>query len=238
MVPHPSLPSNDIVVTERKSATRGLPSIEQDYRLEVMRKAIHLCSISIPVVYFNFPRSVTLLILIPLAFVFTSIDIARYYNQTIERWFYHWFGFLLRRHESDPHKKTLNGATYVVIAATICVAIFPKIIAVTSFIILIFSDMTSALVGRRIGRHRFFNKSVEGSLAFFVSALIVIACTPKVAYRPVEYIIGAIAALVGAIVEALPIEIDDNLSIPICVGFTLWGLYLLLAPGLTLDIFG
>jgi dolichol kinase len=237
MVPHPSLPSDDVTVTERRSATRGLPSIEQDYRLEVMRKAIHLCSISIPIVYFNFQREVTLWILVPMAVIFTSVDIARYYNQTIERWFYRWFGFLLRRHESDPHKKTLNGATYVVIAATICVAVFPKIIAVTSFIILIISDMTSALVGRRIGRHRFFNKSVEGSLAFFISALIVVACTPKVVYRPIEYVIGSIAALVGAIVEALPIEIDDNLSIPISVGFTLWCLYILLAPGLTLNIF-
>jgi dolichol kinase len=238
MAPPPSRPPDDIAVMERKSATGGLPSIEHSYRLEVMRKAIHLCSISIPVVYFNIPRNVALLILIPLAVLFTSIDIARYYNQIVERLFYRWFGFLLRRHESDPHRKTLNGATYVVIAATICVAIFPKIIAVTSFIILIISDMTSALVGRRIGRHRFFNKSVEGSLAFFVSALLVIACTPKVAYWPFEYLIGAIAAAVGAIVEALPIEIDDNLSIPISVGFTLWGLYLLLAPGLTLDIFG
>ncbi len=214
------------------------PSIEQEYRIEIVRKAIHLCSISIPVVYFFTPRTFALSILIPLTVVFTTVDIARYYNQTVEKWFYRWFGILLRRHESDPHKKTLNGATYVLIAASVCVAIFPKIIAVTSFIILIISDMTSALIGRRFGRHRFFNKSVEGSLAFFVSALLVIAFTPKIEYLAVEYWIGLIAAAVGAIVEALPIEIDDNLSIPVCVGFTLWGLYLLLAPGLNLQLYG
>jgi dolichol kinase len=78
------------------------------------------------------------------------------------------------------------------------------------------------------------SKSLEGSLAFFISAVIVILIAPKVSRLPVEYVIGIIAAALGAVVEALPIRIDDNLTIPLAVGFSLWWLYMLFLPALDL----
>jgi dolichol kinase len=91
--------------------------------------------------------------------------------------FYTIFGFLLRQHEVDTGKKNLNGATYVLISALICVIIFPKIFFVTAFTILIISDSLAALIGRKFGRHKLFAKSLEGTLAFFISASIVILFT-------------------------------------------------------------
>ena len=135
-------------------------------------------------------------------------------------------------------RKRLNGATYVLIAATISVLVFPKVIAVTSFTILIISDLTAALVGKRFGKHRFFGKSLEGSAAFLLSALVVVAIVPKVEYRAGEYILQAAAAVVGTIVEALPISVDDNLSIPLSIGLTMWGAYALFYPVMDLYRFG
>ena len=77
-----------------------------------------------------------------------------------------------------------------------------------------------------------------GSTAFFVSALIVIALTPKLEYLPIEYAIGTIGAAVGAIVEALPWQIDDNLTIPIAVGCIMWGAYVVFLPSLDIYSFG
>jgi dolichol kinase len=199
-----------------------------EYRHELARKGIHLFSLSIPTIYYFISKELALTILIPLMFAFVAIDLARYYIPSISTWFYKWFGWLLRRHETDNNQKRLNGASNVLIAVSLCVLIFPKIIAINAITVLIISDTTSALIGRRFGRHRFFGKSLEGSTAFFVSAMLVILVAPKIHYVLAEYFIGFVAAFVGAIVEAIPIKIDDNLSIPISVGFVMWGLYSLM----------
>ena len=205
-----------------------------DYRYEIVRKGIHLFSLSIPTIYFFISQQLALCLLLPITAAFIGVDVARYYIPAVSRWFYRWFGWLLRRHETDTSRKQLTGASNVLISACLCVLLFPKVIAINAFTILIISDTTSALVGRRFGRHRFFAKSLEGSLAFFISAVMVILIAPKVSRLPAEYVIGIIAAAIGAVVEALPIRIDDNLSIPLAVGFSLWWLYMLLLP--TLDL--
>ena len=205
-----------------------------DYKHELVRKAIHLFSLSIPTIYFFISKQFALCLLLPITTAFIIVDMARYYIPSIGQWFYKWFGWLLRRHETDINKKRLNGASNVLISALLCVLLFPKVIAINAFTILIISDTTSALIGRRFGRHRFFAKSLEGSLAFFVSAILVILVAPKIDKLLMEYIIGFIAAAIGTVVEALPIKIDDNLTIPISVGFSLWALYELFLPAINL----
>ncbi len=234
-------PLNDLIDQVKSSQTGGKGRnsiIESDYRIEVIRKAIHLVSLSIPITYYFIPKSTALILVIPLMVAFLTVDIARYYHKPVEEWFYKFFGFLLRKRESDKKKKTLNGATYVLISATICIIFFPKIIMIIGFSILIISDITAALIGRRFGKHKFIAKSLEGSLAFFVSAIVVIALTPKIEYQFGEYLIGFAAALVGTITEALPADIDDNLSIPISVGAILWLLYTIFLPTLNVYKFG
>lgn len=59
--------------------------------------------------------------------------------------------------------------------------------------------------------------------------------SPKVAHIPVEYLIGIAAAAIGAIAENISFGwADDNLTIPLSVGFAMWGLYLLIMPNLNL----
>jgi len=216
-----------------------LENLEQaatiNFRNELARKAIHLFSLSIPLIYFFISRSLALALLVPLTAAFVGIDLARFYIPIVSRWFTRWFGWLLRKHEQDINVKRLNGASHVLISAALCVLLFPKIITINAFTILIISDSTSALFGRRFGRHRFLGKSLEGSMAFFVSAVIVILAAPKVQYVPMEYIIGIIAAAVGAVVEAASVHIDDNLSIPLSVGIVMWGLYVWLLPAVNVS---
>ncbi len=205
-----------------------------DYRYEVVRKAIHLLSLSIPVIYFFVSRETGLYLLLPIAAAFITIDLARYYIPAVSQWFYRWFGWLLRRHETDTKQKRLNGASNVLIAALLCVLIFPKVIVINAFAVLIISDTTAALFGRRFGKHRFLAKSLEGSIAFFITAVIVILIAPKINGTSEEYVIGIIAAAIGTVIEALPIKIDDNISIPLAIGFSLWCLYALFLPATNL----
>lgn len=208
----------------------GLPSVEESYGTEFIRKGIHLLSLLIPVVYYFIARQTALAILVPLALVFGLSDIARLFIPPFGRFYAHWFGFLLRAHERNDTGRHLNGATYVLLAATLLVLFFPKVIVITAFAILIISDSSAALVGRRFGKRRFLTKSLEGAAAFLVSALIVVALAPKVEYSLPEYAIGGIGALVGALVEASAVGVDDNLSIPLSVGCVMWLLYAWLLP--------
>jgi dolichol kinase len=202
------------------------------YQHEIARKGIHLFSLSIPIIYFFISRQLALYLILPITAAFIIVDTARYYIPPVARWFYYWFGWLLRRHETDINKKRLSGASNVLISASLCVLLFPKIIAISAFSILVISDTASALIGRRFGRHRFLAKSLEGSMAFFISAVIVIIVSPKIDRLPMEYFIGIIAAAIGTVVEALPIKLDDNLTIPLSVGFSLWVLYFLFLPAI------
>ena len=206
-----------------------------EYRHELVRKAIHLCSLSIPVVYSFIPKSFALQLLAPVAFAFLVVDLARLYFPSFATHFYKFFGWLLRTKEQTPSVKRLNGATNVLLSACVCVLVFPKVITITAFAVLIVSDSTSALFGRRFGRRRFFGKSLEGSLAFLVSAMAVVIVTPKIAHDWREYAIGFVAAAVGAIVEAASTNIDDNISIPLSIGATMWAMYAVVLP--TVDLY-
>ena len=130
----------------------------------------------------------------------------------------------------------LNGATYVLISATLSVLIFPKPIAIMAFTVLIFADLTAALVGTRYGRHRFLAKSVEGSAAFFVTAVLIMIILPRASGIPGDLAVGITAALAATIVEAADFGIDDNLSVPLTTGIVLWIGYAVFQPGMDLLI--
>ncbi len=210
----------------------GLENVEHSYRTELVRKAIHLCSLSIPVIYYFVSRQTALSVLIPLTAAFTLADIARLFHPPTGRLYERYFGFLLRSREQHGGGRRLNGATYVLLSATLCVFLFPKVIVITAFAILIISDSSAALIGRKYGRHHFLSKTLEGAAAFFITALAVVAIAPKISYVPAEYLIGGVGALLGAVVESLSIHVDDNLSIPLSVGAAMWLLYTLLLPNL------
>jgi dolichol kinase len=118
----------------------------------------------------------------------------------------------------------------VLISAALSIFIFPKLIAITAFSVLIVSDASSALIGRMYGKHSFIDKSAEGTLAFILSGWIVVLIVPKAGFGWIEFVIGAIAVVLGGIVEASSVRLrfDDNLAVPATVGFTMWGCYYLL----------
>lgn len=205
------------------------------YRDELVRKSIHLLSLSIPVVYYFITRELALSILVPLTVFSLVVDIGRYFHPTLGSHFYFLFGFMLREHEKDEKRKSLNGATYVLLSAVICIWLLPKVFVLTAFSILIISDTMAALIGRKFGRHRFLRKSLEGTLAFFISACVVVMFSPKVDGYVLEYVIGITACAIGAIAENISSGwADDNLSIPLSIGLSMWLLYWLLLPELPL----
>ena len=197
---------------------------------ELLRKMIHICSLIIPIGYAYLSYSTTEWILISFTLFALFVDYGRYYIKWLDKLVTKVFGNILREHERDNSRKLLSGGSYVLISACLCVLIFPKVVAITAFSILIISDTSSALYGRRFGKHHFLDKSLEGTLAFIVSAFMVVIFTPKVTGIWEEYMIGFIAAFCGGIVEAMSVRLrlDDNFSVPLSIGLIMWAGYYLM----------
>ncbi|MEP7145761.1 MAG: phosphatidate cytidylyltransferase, partial [bacterium] len=87
---------------------------------------------------------------------------------------------VLRFHEVKNNRPVYTGGTYLVLAYLICVLIFPKPIAITSMFIIIISDSAAAIFGKVYGKHFIGNKTIEGSLSFFISGVLIILLAPKV----------------------------------------------------------
>lgn len=215
-----------------------------EFRAELVRKGIHLFSLAIPIVYSFISKGLALAIVIPIAAAFIVVDLARYEIPQVSGPFYKFFGFILRKREIDKKKRALNGATFMLISAVICIVIFPKFIMVSGFTVLILADAASAVFGKRYGKHKInrkrdMPKSYEGSLAFIVAGAIAVALTPKVEYAIAEYVIGLIATVVASVAEVTSTDIiDDNIAIPISFGLTMWALYVIFLPHFNLFFMG
>jgi dolichol kinase len=213
--------STDTKKQKRKGKKKKKKKQPISYNQEILRKLIHLFSLSIPVVYYHIDKVTALSILFPLALLAVSLDFLSKGDNKFAEFIQHWLGKMMRAHEKKKDKIVLNGASWVLISAYLTVLIFPKIIAVTGFAILIISDLTAALIGRKFGKHALFNKSWEGTLSFMVSAIMVVIFVGTMTNAPwVFYLAGAIGAIVAGFVEAAAkiLKADDNLTIPLSFG--------------------
>ena len=95
---------------------------------------------------------------------------------------------------------------------------FERETAAAALMYLIVGDTLAAIVGKAWGRTRIYGKkTLEGFLAGLVSSFLAAwALVPGVGPGPL-----AIAALAAAIVEVLPIPVDDNFRIPLVAGLVL-----------------
>ena len=71
-------------------------------------------------------------------------------------------------------------------------------------------DTVAGLVGRRIGKLKIGEKTVEGFLLGFLACALI-----SYNYKLLSFSISIYGSLVGMIFEVLPLPLDDNLKIPI-----------------------
>jgi dolichol kinase len=194
---------------------------------EVIRKSIHLASIGIPLIYGFTNRTVMLWLLVPFTILSVVVEFLRMRVPVVEAKLRRVFGTIMRSHELAEQNAKISGATWVFLSATLCVIVFPKIITIAGFTILIVSDTAAALFGRRFGRHKFLEKSLEGSGAFYVTAMIVVGIVMAIFDAPMIFLTtGAAAAFAATAAEAFShgANIDDNLTIPTSYGIVQWAL--------------
>ena len=153
--------------------------------------------------------------------IFLLIDFMRLRITSMKGIFIVLFGSLLRRKEFS----SLTGGSYLMLASMTCMLIFGLgpagrvsgvFIAAISFLAL--GDTAAAIVGLSIGRVKIFRKTLEGTLAGLLVCLGVawiVSILPGLDF-PIG--IGILGAVSASVVEALPIEVNDNVVIPLLSG--------------------
>ena len=134
-----------------------------------------------------------------------------------------WVNRVLVRAEEQVREAAM---TPYAIAVLLTILTVPKVAALIAIYALAIADPLAAVVGIRWGRRRIAqNRTLEGSGAFFaatfVIALVVFGWGTG-AGAGTTFAASLVIALASAGFEVLPLRIDDNLTIPLFVGFATW----------------
>lgn len=188
---------------------------------EARRKAIHLGFIILPldllheVLPWPRGRAQFSLLFVILTAGAIALDLLRIHEDRVRGFFRQFFGELIREHE----RFSLLGSTYLLLAALLAIEIFPQPVAAAALGFTVLGDATGALVGRGWGRHRIFNKSLEGAAGCFGACLLWAFYVS--AFTPLTLPVMLAGALVATLVEMLPIPLDDNLGITLASGYAM-----------------
>ena len=189
---------------------------------EILRKGTHIGALIIPIMFLHLPRETSLWIVTLGAVVALTQDILRIYHRGFRKFIYRFWGDIYREWEV----KRFTGAGYILPAAALSIYFFHPKIAALVMVYIIVGDTAAVFVGRLWGRHTIYSrrnpdgtvrrKTVEGTLAFFISALAAGFFVPSV-----EWQWNLIGAALATIVEMASFFIDDNITVPLIVGTVL-----------------
>lgn len=187
---------------------------------ELKRKMIHISSSWIAFAYLFLNKEIMLIILGAAFIGCLLFDVFRVYSKSFNKFYLKYIGPVLRSHEYHIKKITFTGATYLMFAALLCVIIFPKEVAIAAILLMTIGDAAAAIVGKSFGKVNIFTKTLEGSIAFFVSGIIIVFLMPKLSTDPNELYVGIAAVIVTSIIEVMPLKLDDNITVPVVFGLS------------------
>jgi dolichol kinase len=179
---------------------------------ELKRKLFHEIGLLIPISYFFYDKKDAIFGMSILVLVFVFVEFLRlrynFGNDIIPK--------VVGKTVRDYEKIDLSAATYFIISSFFTVLLFEKYVAIAAIIYNSIGDLFSAIIGKNYGKTKYMGgkKSIEGSLACFVSCLLV----GLLILNPFMAISGALAATFA---EGYLIKVNDNLSIPIVSGIIL-----------------
>jgi dolichol kinase len=213
---HGSLPPDPAAPDLREEA-------EIPYAAEVVRKALHLIALVVPLFMHLVGKPVALYVVAPLAVLALTADVLRARSTGFAVFIYRFFGFMMRGSERRPVGGPIlfNGATWVLVSAALLALVFPLRIAVPTFVMFMIADAAAALVGRRFGRHPWGAgpRTVEGSAAFLAAGMLIMAAFPGIPFW-----ISAVSVVVACGAEALPGPLNDNLRVPFVAALVIFAL--------------
>lgn len=132
-------------------------------------------------------------------------------------------GPLMRSCEVDR----ISGIPHYLASCILAIGLFPRPVAILSILFLAVGDPIASLMGIRFGHHgpRFKSgKSLIGTASGVATCMIlafVFMRSMQVPTAPAAAV-AMVGGLAGGTAELLPVDLDDNFTIPVVSGFALW----------------
>ena len=140
------------------------------------------------------------------------VDLLRLKEEALNRIVFRTFSALLRSRE--VHFPSLS---WYMLGVFLVLWVPDPTSAIPALLVLAAADPVAGVVGQTWGSHPLGKGSFEGSLVFFVVALVVLI--------PFVGIVPALGvAAMATVAEVLPTPLDDNLLIPVVTALALWAL--------------
>ncbi|MDB4920042.1 hypothetical protein [Mucilaginibacter sp.] len=182
---------------------------------ELLRKSVHFIAyFNIILIYPLLDKSGLLMLLVPTSLMLILFELQRVRSRTFDNFVKMNFKFLLRSEElkTSMSKMQIISSTWACWSFTVISILFPLHIAVSCFAMFLIADAMAALVGKWIGKNHWIKskKTIEGSVAFLCTGLIVMLLFPGVVFKA-----GAIAVLVATMAEIPKRPLDDNFRVPL-----------------------
>jgi dolichol kinase len=178
---------------------------------ELLRKAVHLVSILIVIIYEFFGKEAVLWVLVSFLVVMLFLDYFRLeHNMKIP-----FFHTMYRENEANR----FGGHIFFSLGAITVIAFCSKEIAYAAVLMTTFGDTAATLIGKFNGKRGVFyrifknDKSIEGSASEFIIDFLI---GMLILGNPLVSLIMAFSA---TLTETAVNKIDDNLVVPIISGF-------------------
>jgi dolichol kinase len=184
-------------------------------RQEFVRKALHLAAAVFPVAYaLGAPRGAIIVALAVTSIVALMLEWLRRTNARVGATFDRFFGAIVRPHE----RGSITGATWLSLACLIAVLVFARNAAIAALWCATVGDPAASLFGKWVAGKSAVTaaspgKTLTGSLACLVVSFG--GAWMVAGYAPLS---AAMIAAAATVVEAWPVQLDDNIRVAAAAG--------------------
>lgn len=180
------------------------------------RALLRPLAIIFPLLYLYWDKKVILLLIGIVGLPFLLVDASRLSIKKFNQLLYRATAEIFRQKEY----KKFSSMTLFLLACFFTILIFPKNLAILAIIFLIFGDLVAKVFGLQFGKTKFFQKTLEGSSAYFLACFLIgFFLSPYLDFNLPIILIGALGA---SLAESLPFGIDDNFIVPLLSATLMW----------------
>ena len=193
------------------------PMKSASIRHAARRGAFHaVIGLAVVAALFFLPRFTVVAALAVVTAGFLSLEAARLYVPSLNKYFSVWFASLLREEE----RSKLTGSSYFLIGCLITVLAFRQDIATLAILFLSLGDPTATVVGMWKRRVRLWGKSIEGNIACLTVCLFT-GIPVATILENLTLTVAIVGAVFATLFQALPLRLSDNLTIPLGSAITM-----------------
>ena len=184
---------------------------------EFSRKTIHLLNMVVPLIHvYIIKDKMEMLIFLSFMLIFCFfIEVFRTQYFFLSKFFKKYLHFMMRDFEIEGE---ITGATWVFAGSLITIILIPKPFCILALFFLAVGDTFASLIGMNYPFIKIGRKTLSGSIACFVTCCI-IGYSSSFGIDTSIIIFGA---LIATLTELSSMKINDNLSIPIFSGTSMY----------------